>query len=82
MKKHIEEINLVERDAVTNGIFSFFIPGLGQAIEGYKLRGAIFFIIAVIISGVFIYFHLNQTIHHIISVVYGLIAAYDAYRLY
>ncbi len=82
MKKHIEVINLVESDAVTNGIFSFFIPGLGQAIEGYKLRGAIFFIIAVIISGVFIYFHLNQTIHHIISVVYGLIAAYDAYRLY
>lgn len=82
MKKHIDVINLVESDAVTNGIFSFFIPGLGQAIEGYKLRGAIFFIIAVIISGVFIYFHLNQTIHHIISVVYGLIAAYDAYRLY
>ena len=45
MKKHIEVINLVESDAVTNGIFSFFIPGLGQAIEGYKLRGAIFFII-------------------------------------
>ena len=82
MKKHIDVINLVESDAVTNGIFSFFIPGLGQAIEGYKLRGAIFFIIAVIISGVFIYFHLNQTIPHIISVVYGLIAAYDAYRLY
>lgn len=45
MKKHIGVINLVESDAVTNGIFSFFIPGLGQAIEGYKLRGAIFFII-------------------------------------
>ena len=35
-------INLVESDAVTNGIFSFFIPGLGQVIEGYKRRGAIF----------------------------------------
>lgn len=75
-------INLVESDAVTNGIFSFFIPGLGQAIEGYKLRGAILFVVAVIISAIFIYFKFNQTIHHIILVVYGLIAAYDAYRLY
>ena len=73
---------MVESDAVINGIFSFFIPGLGQAIEGYKLRGAIFFIIAVVISAAFIYFHMNQTIHYIVSIVYGLIAAYDAYRLY
>ena len=67
MKKHIEVINLVESNAVTNGIFSFFIPGLGQAIEGYKLRGAIFFIIAVIISGVFIYFPFesDHTSHNI-----------------
>ncbi len=75
-------INLVESDAVTNGIFSFFIPGLGQVIEGYKMRGAILFVVAVIITAIFIYFHLNQTIHHIVAIVYGLIAAYDAYRLY
>lgn len=74
--------NLVESDAVTNGIFSFFIPGLGQVIEGYKLRGAILFVVAIIISAIFIYFGLNQTIHYIISIAYGLIAAYDAYRLY
>ena len=73
---------MVENDAVINGIFSFFIPGLGQAIEGYKLRGVILFVVAVIISAVFIYFHLNQTIHYIITIVYGLIAGYDAYRLY
>ena len=75
-------LNLVESDAVTNGIFSFFIPGLGQIIEGYKMRGAILFVVAVIITAIFIYFHLNQTIHHIVAIVYGLIAAYDAYRLY
>ncbi len=75
-------INLVESDAVTNGIFSFFIPGLGQVIEGYKRRGAIFFVVAVAISSIFIYFNLNQIIHHIMAIVYGLIAAYDAYRLY
>ena len=82
MKKHIEVINLVESDAVTNGIFSFFIPGLGQAIEGYKVRGIILFAVAIIISAIFFYFHLNETIHHIVAVVYGLISAYDAYRLY
>lgn len=75
-------INLVESDAVTNGIFSFFIPGLGQAIEGYKLRGAILFAVAVIITVIFLYFKLDQTMHYIISIVYGLISAYDAYRLY
>lgn len=80
--KNYGDVNLVESDAVTNGIFSFFIPGLGQAIEGYKLRGAILFVIAVAISAIFIYFHLNQTIHYIISIAYGLFAAYDAYRLY
>ena len=75
-------INLVESDAVTNGIFLFFILGLGQVIEGYKRRGAIFFVVAVAISSIFIYFNLNQIIHHIMAIVYGLIAAYDAYRLY
>lgn len=73
---------MVESDAVINGIFSFFIPGLGQAIEGYKLRGTILFVVAVIISVIFIYFNLNQTAHYIIAIVYGIIAAYDAYRLY
>lgn len=75
-------INLADSDAITNAIFSFFIPGLGQAIEGYKLRGIIFFVIAVIISLIFFYFHIGQTVHQIVAVVYGLIAAYDAYRLY
>lgn len=73
---------MVESDAVTNGIFSFFIPGLGQTIEGYTLRGAIFFIVAVIISAALIYFNTEQTIKYIIHIIYGLIAAYDAYRLY
>ena len=73
---------MVESDAVINGILSFFIPGLGQAIEGYKLRGILLFVVAVIISAIFIYFKLNPTIHYIIVVVYSLIAAYDAYRLY
>ena len=73
---------MVESDAVINAIISFFIPGVGQAIEGYKTRGAILFIIAVLIAVIFFYFNLNQNIHYVVSVVYGVIVAYDAYRLY
>ncbi len=73
---------MVESDAVINGLFSFIVPGLGQAIEGYKLRGAILFIVAVIIAGILIYLNVNQVIQYAATTIYGLIAAYDAYRLY
>ena len=73
---------MVESDALINGVLSFVIPGLGQAIEGYKTRGIIMFVIAVIIAGALIYFHANQIVQYAVSAVYGLIAAYDAYRLY
>ena len=72
----------VERDAIVNGILSFLIPGLGQAIEGYKIRGLILFIMAIIIYLVILYLNLGNNIQYIFTVVYGLIAGYDAYRLY
>ena len=72
----------MEMDAVVNGIFSFIIPGLGQAIEGYKVRGIILFVVAVAINVIFLYYNLDKTAHYVISIVYGLIAGYDAYRLY
>ncbi|WP_405291401.1 hypothetical protein [Methanobrevibacter sp.] len=72
----------METDALVNGILSFVIPGLGQAIEGYKTRGLILFIIAIIIGALSIYFHLDKTIQYLISALYGLLAGYDAYRLY
>lgn len=43
----------MEMDGVVNGILSFVIPGLGQAIEGYKIRGLILFIIAIIVYFLF-----------------------------
>ena len=46
-------------NAILAAILSLIIPGLGQAIEGYKVRGIILFAVAVIISAIFIYFHLN-----------------------
>lgn len=72
----------MEMDAVVNGILSFIIPGLGQAIEGYKIRGLILFIIAVIVYFVFFYLKVGNNIQYVFTVVYGLIAGYDAYRLY
>ena len=71
----------METDAIINGILSFVIPGLGQAIEGYKIRGLILFIIAIIAYVLMFYLKLGN-IQYIFTVVYGLIAGYDAYRLY
>ncbi|MBP3791745.1 MAG: hypothetical protein ILA26_06930 [Methanobrevibacter sp.] len=73
---------MVESDAVINGVFSFIIPGLGQAIEGYKARGLIIFIVGVIIAAIIIYLNFGPIVQYTVSGIYGLIAAYDAYRLY
>lgn len=69
-------------NGIIYGIFSFFIPGFGQVVEGYTLRGFILLIISILISTVLVYLKVDNNIHHIISAVYGLIAGYDAYRLY
>jgi hypothetical protein len=72
----------VESDALINGFFSFIIPGLGQAIEGYKTRGIILFVIAVLIAVILYFLNVGQVIQYAVSAIYGLIAGYDAYRLY
>lgn len=73
---------MVETDALINGFFSFVIPGLGQVIEGYKKRGVIFFLIAVIINVILLLLNVNQNIIYAVEVVIGLIAAYDAIKLF
>lgn len=73
---------MMENDAIINGILSFFIPGLGQAIEGYKARGIILFVISLIIAAIFYFLHIGGYLKYVVSIVYGLIVAYDAYRLY
>ena len=50
----------METDALVNGVLSFFIPGLGQAIEGYKMRGLILFIILIVLNGIFPIFPFRQ----------------------
>lgn len=71
----------MQSDAIVNAILSFFIPGLGQAINGYKKKGIIMFIIALILSGI-IYFYKLGLVGNVISIIYGLYAAYDAYITY
>lgn len=68
-------------DAVVNAILSFVIPGLGQAINGYKSKGIIMFIIAVILC-IILYFYIPGIIGNVIYFIYQLYAAYDAYKTY
>ena len=70
-----------DTDAIVNAILSFFIPGLGQAINGYKKKGIIMFIIALVL-GVIIYYFIPGIIGTVISLIYQLYAAYDAYNTY
>lgn len=59
-------------------ILSFFIPGLGQAYAGDIKKGAIFFVIAVVI---FIISFFTGFLLAPISLIYGIYAAYDAYKM-
>lgn len=71
----------MESDALVNGVLSFIIPGLGQAINGYKKKGIIMFIILILLN-IFIYFFANNMFGHVISFAYSAYAAYDAYTTY
>ena len=68
-------------DAIVNAVLSFIIPGLGQAINGYKKKGIVMFIILIFLN-IFIYFFINNPLGHFISVAYSAYAAYDAYKTY
>lgn len=71
----------MEWDAVVNAILSFFIPGVGQGINGYKQKGIIMFIIFIILQ-IIIHFAGLRIIGRVISFIYALYAAYDAYNTY
>ena len=68
-------------DALVNAILSFVIPGLGQAINGYKKKGIIMFIIIIMLAFAVYYFKLGL-IGETVLVIYGLYAAFDAYVTY
>lgn len=70
----------MERNSLLKAFVSFIIPGLGQALSGYKTRGILFFTIAVLLN-ILIYFTFNNSFGSIIARLYGLYAAYDTYKL-
>lgn len=71
----------MERDKRLNGVLSFIIPGLGQALNGDR-NNALKFFIAMIIIHVLIYYFANNIFGSGISTLYHLYAGYDAYKNY
>lgn len=65
---------------IVNAVISFIIPGLGQIINDYKKRGLILLAGALLLN-LLIYFHFNNAFGSIVGRLYGLYAAYDAYKL-
>jgi TM2 domain-containing membrane protein YozV len=62
-------------------IASFFIPGLGQALLGDIKRGAIFFVIGIIIWFLLMKVSTRIPFSGIISLLYGAYSAYDTYNI-
>lgn len=71
----------MDTNSLKNGIFSFIIPGLGQALSGDKQKGLALFGGAVILH-LLIWFLLNNPLGSLIQTLYHLYAGYDAYKNY
>lgn len=65
-------------NAILAAILSFLIPGLGQAYAGDIKKGVIFFVVAIILTVVAF---LTGFLTSIISLIFGIYAAYDAYKM-
>lgn len=65
-------------NAILAAVLSFFIPGLGQAYAGDIKKGAIYFVIAVILAVISFFTGLLLLI---LSVIFAIYAAYDAYKM-
>ena len=66
---------------IVAAIASFIIPGLGQALAGDIKKGAIYFVIAIIISAILIMLlGMGNPISYI-SIIYNNYTAYDAYNM-
>ncbi|MBX7077147.1 MAG: hypothetical protein K1X33_07515 [Methanobacteriaceae archaeon] len=64
------------------GILSLIIPGLGQFMQGEGQKGIVMIIIAIIIWIIAAYtISWPKTIFTIISIIYPLYAAYNAYMM-
>ena len=61
-------------------ILSFFIPGLGQFYSGNLMKGIAFFVVAIILAAV-VLMVFKAWLYCIISILFSLYAAYDAYNM-
>lgn len=59
-------------------IISFFLPGIGEMIEGQTYKGGVMFLIAIILW-ICAYMVTNYFIG--VSFIYSLYAAYDTYKI-
>lgn len=71
----------MQSDAIVNGVLSFIIPGLGQAINGNRNRAIVMFIGMLIVHSA-VYYLANNIVGSGISTLYHLYAGYDAYKTY
>ena len=60
---------------------SLIIPGLGQALSGEVIRGAVIFIALVVIVGILFATVVGIAIVFIVEPIIHIIAAYDAYQI-
>ena len=59
-------------------VISFLLPGIGQVVQGETKKGLIMFVIAIILSALSLYV---LALCYIISFIYTIYAAYDAYKM-
>ena len=62
------------------GIISFFLPGMGQLIQGDSKNGFFVFVLTIIIFGI-LYYLTASWIAEFVCFVIGLLAAYLAYQM-
>lgn len=62
---------------IVAAIISFILPGIGQVVQGETKKGIIMFVIAIILNAILIQVPLIA----VISIIYSLYAAYDAYKM-
>lgn len=65
---------------VLAGIISFFLPGIGQFIQGDSKNGFLVFVLTIIIFGI-LYYVSVPIIAETVWFIIGLLAAYLAYQM-
>ncbi len=69
---------IMDSDRLVKAVCSFFVPGLGQFMNGYIERGLIFLIGFIILWFALLFLGI-VLLHTIVGIIVRLFAAYDAY---